>query len=203
MARRLPRRPGECPTADPHTKFLTAHFSRRSIDSGHQRYLSLTMLSYKHVGTRIIPVTHFGRRRFAITPNEKRRFERLKVNAPALVETPGSRLAVTIVDYSATGARAITTSPPPWRRDVCLHVNGLALFSTIVWRKDYSLGLKFDSNLSAFELAELQAALIEAESIGRHFDRESVLRELANKPVCTDGEDEQFECEQEAVTDPR
>ncbi|MDC8755961.1 PilZ domain-containing protein [Erythrobacter sp. sf7] len=125
-------------------------------------------------------MTRFGRRKSAISPREKRRSERLKANSPAFVETPASRQTVTVIDYSATGVRLISSSPPPSRRDVCLNVNGLAIFGTIAWRWDKSFGIKFEETLNDFDPAELQKALEEAQIFGREFDREAVLSELAN-----------------------
>lgn len=141
-------------------------------------------------------MTRFGRRRSAMITREKRRAERSKANAPAIVETPASRLAVTVVDFSATGARLTVAASPPSRQDVCLNINGLALFGTIAWRKDNSFGIKFEESVKAFHPEEIQRALNEAELLGRDFDRESVLQELANKPLNNstldiDSEDEQ------------
>lgn len=127
-------------------------------------------------------MTGFGRKKYTLTPHEKRRSPRSKACAPAVVETPASRDTVTIVDFSATGARLVGSSPPPSRRDVWLSVNGLALFGTIAWRKDNYFGFKFDDSVNELDPAKIQQAFREAEIHGGQFDRDAVLRQLANKP---------------------
>jgi len=138
-----------------------------------------------------ILVTRFGRKKSAMTQQrEKRKSERVPIKSPAFVETPASRQSVTVVDYSATGVRLTSSSPPPSRRDVCLNINGLAIFGTIAWRRDNCFGIKFEESLNDFEPAELEAALEEAQVYGREFDREAVLKELANKEPDKDGVEE-------------
>jgi hypothetical protein len=138
-------------------------------------------------------VTGFGRRQAAITTREKRRSERQKANSPAFVETPASRQTVTVVDFSATGARLISSSTPPSRRDVCLNVNGLTIFGTIAWRRGNSFGLKFEESLNEIDPSEFQRALDEAQFFDRNFDRESVLKDLANKEPVSVDIDENYE----------
>lgn len=123
-------------------------------------------------------MTGFGRRRSALAPREKRRAKRAKANAPAFVETPASRDTVTLVDFSATGARVIGSSPPPSRQDVWLNVNGLALFGTIIWRKDYSFGVRFEHTMNDCRLSEINKAIQQAETYAGNFDREAVLQEI-------------------------
>lgn len=126
-------------------------------------------------------MTHFGRRQTAITANQKRKYERLEANSSAFVDTPASRQPVTVVNYSPTGVGLTGSSPPPLRRDVCLNINGLAIFGAIAWRRGNSFGLKFEEGLNEFDPADLQKALEEARLFDREFDREAVLKELANK----------------------
>lgn len=52
----------------------------------------------------------------------------------------------------------------------------------IVWRRENSFGFKFDQNLNDFDSADLQNAVDEARSFACEFDRETVLKEMANKP---------------------
>lgn len=124
---------------------------------------------------------NFGRRKAAFTTGEKRKSERRKANSQAFIETPASRQMVTVEDYSETGARLSGTSPPPARRDLFLNINGLVIFGTIVWRRENSFGFKFDQNLNDFDSADLQNALDDARIFAREFDRETVLKEMANK----------------------
>lgn len=126
-------------------------------------------------------MTGFGRRKAAYTTGEKRKSQRRKANSQAFVETPASRQVVTVDDYSATGAKLTGTSPPPSRRDVCLNINGLVIFGTIVWRKENSFGFKFDQSLNDFNSSDLQNALYEAQILGYEFDRDTILKEIANK----------------------
>ncbi|MEQ5789301.1 PilZ domain-containing protein [Erythrobacter sp. NFXS35] len=133
----------------------------------------------------------FGRKRSALAPREKRRAERLKASSPAFVETPASREAVTVVDFSATGARVIGSCLPPSRRDVWLNVDGLALFGTIVWRKDYCFGIRFDESVNQYNPDDVKRALEQAELYATSFDREAVLQEiLRNTSSICDPEEE-------------
>ncbi|WP_296722783.1 PilZ domain-containing protein [Erythrobacter sp.] len=135
-------------------------------------------------------MTVFGRRRSALAPREKRRAERAKANAPAFVETPASRDTVTVVDFSATGARVIGSSPPPSRQDVWLNVNGLALFGTIVWRKDNSFGVRFEPSMNECDPSELSEAIQKAEFYAGAFDREAVLQGILMNVVNTSSDEE-------------
>ena len=123
----------------------------------------------------------FGRKNLNTDRREKRRAERVHAQAPAHVETPASRDAVTIADFSSSGARLLTSGLPPSRRDVFLDVNGLRLYGTIIWRRDNSFGLRFEETLPDCNLDELRNALEEASLYGGHFDRDTVLAVLANK----------------------
>lgn len=133
----------------------------------------------------------FGRRQKTFITGEKRRSERRKANVQAFVDTPASRQVVIVEDYSATGARLTGTSSPPSRRDVCLNINGLVIFGTIAWRRGNSFGLKFDQSLNYFDSTDLQNALEEARIFGREFDRESILKEMANKQPDAGAQDDE------------
>lgn len=144
----------------------------------------------------------FGRKKVAFTTGENLKSERRKANSQAVVKIPASRHMVIVDDYYATGARLSGTSPPPSRRDVCLNINGLVIFGTIVWRRENSFGFKFDQNLNDFDSAELQNALDEARIFAREFDRENVLKEMANKPS-ESGKKDVTGTAQQGVCEPR
>lgn len=123
----------------------------------------------------------FGNKRQEILRREKRRAARMNANAPAIIQTTASRLHVTIINISASGARLIASEYPPSRQDVQLKVNGLSLFGRIAWRRDKTFAVRFDEALHEYSTAEIHSAVEEASAQNSQFDREAVLRALMNK----------------------
>lgn len=134
-------------------------------------------------------MTGFGNKMQVVARREKRRATRMNANAPAIIQTTASRLAVTIVNISASGARLITSDYPPSRQDVQLKVNGLSLFGRIAWRRDKTIGMRFDEALHNYSPAEIHEAVEEASALNNEFDREAVLKELMNKVPRTENEE--------------
>ena len=128
----------------------------------------------------------FGNKMKVIARRENRRANRMNANAPAIIQTTASRLAVTIVNISASGARLIASDHPPSRQDVQLKVNGLSLFGRIAWRREKAFGVRFDETLHDYSPAEIHEAVEEASAHNSEFDREAVLRDLMNKPPATE-----------------
>jgi hypothetical protein len=124
----------------------------------------------------------FGQKMRSGTSGNKRRAERSKTFASAIIETPASRHHVTIVDISQYGARISGTMPSVARRELRIKVNGIDLFGTVAWRKDNSLGIKFEEILSDHNSSEICQAVRAAEAYSRQFDREASLQALANRP---------------------
>lgn len=123
----------------------------------------------------------FGNKKQEIARREKRRAARATANAPAIIQTTATRLPVTIVNISASGARLIASDHPPSRQDVQLKVNGLSLFGRIAWRRDKIFGVRFDEALHEYSPAEIHDAVEEASTQNSEFDRDAALRELMNK----------------------
>lgn len=129
----------------------------------------------------------------AQSSGEKRIAPRFKANAPALIQTTASQLPVTISDISATGARVVSSGPPPSRQDVRLYVNGIWLFGRIAWRRERAFGVKFDDGFNNYCPDELQKAVAEASVHGNEFDREAILSNLVNKePSSNNKSDEEI-----------
>ena len=128
----------------------------------------------------------FGNKTQVIARRENRRATRMNANAPAIIQTTASCLAVTIVNISASGARLIASHHPPSRQDVQLKVNGLSLFGRIAWRREKAFGVRFDEALHNYSPAEIHEAVEEASAHNNEFDREAVLRELMNKAPSTE-----------------
>lgn len=124
----------------------------------------------------------FGRKMRAATSGNKRKAERSKTFASAIVETPASRHNVTIVDISQYGARISGVMPSVARRELRIRVNEIDLFGTVAWRKDNSLGIKFEEVLSDHNSTDICRAVVSAEAYSRQFDREASLHALANSP---------------------
>ncbi len=118
----------------------------------------------------------------AAATREKRRAKRLPANAPAIVQTTASRLQVTIVNISVSGARLVTEEEPPDRQDVQVIINGVCLFGRITWRRDKTFAVKFEEGLQGHPPAEILRAVEEANVPRYEFDREEVLAALANRP---------------------
>lgn len=126
----------------------------------------------------------FRKRNNGQPSDEKRKAPRFKANAPALIQTTASQLPVTISDISVTGARVVSSAPPPSRQDVRLYVNGIWLFGRIAWRREKVFGVKFDDSLNDYCPDELKKAVVEASMHRDEFDREATLSGLYNKPRC-------------------
>lgn len=126
-------------------------------------------------------MSDFGKKNKVQQSGEKRIAPRFKANAPALIQTTASQLPVTISDISATGARVVSSGPPPSRQDVRLYVNGIWLFGRIAWRREKAFGVKFDDGINDYCPDELHKAVAEASMHGNEFDREAILSDLANK----------------------
>jgi len=132
---------------------------------------------------------HFGRKKIHASQIEKRKAERSSAGVVADVQTPASREPVTIVDISASGARLKSSNYPPSRQDVQLNVNGLAVFGSIVWRRDNLFGLRFDQALNEYSPEEIQEAVKTAEAERDPFDREAALQSLLNQPTKSDDQE--------------
>jgi hypothetical protein len=124
----------------------------------------------------------FGRKMRTGTSDNKRRTERTRTFASSIVETPASCHHVTIVDISKYGARIIGAMPYGVRRELRMRVNEIDLFGIVAWRKDNSLGIKFEEILSNHNSSEIYHAVLAAEIYSREFDREACLQALANRP---------------------
>lgn len=124
----------------------------------------------------------FGQRTRTSTSGTKRKAERSKTFASAIVETPASRHDMTIIDISPYGARVSGTLRSVTRRELRVRVNEVDLFGTVVWRKDDMIGLRFDEILSNHNTSEICQAVLAAEAYSRQFDREASLQALANRP---------------------
>lgn len=124
----------------------------------------------------------FGKKPPAAATREKRGAKRSPANAPAIVQTTASRLKVTIVNISISGARLITEEGVPDRQDVQVIVNGVCIFGRITWRRDKTFAVKFEEGLQGHSRAEILRAVEEANVPRYEFDREEVLSALANRP---------------------
>lgn len=127
-------------------------------------------------------MTGFGRKVRAGLAGNKRKTERSITFASAIVETPASRHHVTIIDISQYGARISGTMPSVARRELRIRVNEIDLFGTVAWRKDNSLGIKFEEILSDHNSTDICKVVVSAEAYSRQFDREASLQALANGP---------------------
>ncbi len=124
----------------------------------------------------------FGQKMRSGTSGNKRKAERSKTFASAIVETPATRHHVTILDISPFGARISGTMHSVSRRDLRIKVNEVDLFGTVTWRRDNALGIKFEEILSDHNSSEICQAVRAAEAYSRQFDREASLQALANRP---------------------
>lgn len=124
----------------------------------------------------------FGQKMRSGTSGNKRKAERSKTFASAIVETPATRHHVTILDISPFGARISGTMHSVSRRDLRIKVNEVDLFGTVTWRRDNALGIKFEEILSDHNSSEIRQAVRAAEAYSRQFDREASLQALANRP---------------------
>jgi len=97
-----------------------------------------------------------------------------------MIQTTASRIPVTIVNISASGARFVASNPLPSRQDLMLYVNGISLFGRIIWRRDSTFAMKFEEGLHEHSPAEIFKAVDEQSARSSAFDREATLAALMN-----------------------
>jgi len=79
---------------------------------------------------------------------------RLNVEGPAIVQTAGTEISVTLLDLSGQGAKIECASMLPIDAGIVLSAQGLAeTWAKVRWRRDGRYGLVFEDTLQFSELA--------------------------------------------------
>ena len=86
---------------------------------------------------------------------DRRAYPRVSVALPAFLQVGGDRHSVQLLDLSSGGAKLTCAARFPTGTSVMLDCGTLGRSATVRWQNDEFLGLSFDSELDARDVADL------------------------------------------------
>ncbi len=90
----------------------------------------------------------------AVSDTPRRDFARLRLGAPALLQTLDARLKVEIVDLSQGGAHLILPDKSCFVKDCLLVWLSFEAFGAVTWRDGVHMGMRFDEPISQKAILE-------------------------------------------------